>query len=65
MPAEHMNEHGQLEQGYFCSKCGGSCGMYGHMDKCEANPEKVRKLAEINTYATFEEYIIGKLKGDV
>lgn len=63
MAMEHLNEHGQLSQGYFCSRCGKGTGMYGHMKQdCEPNPALVKKLREINAAGSYKQYIFNKLK---
>ena len=65
MPMEHLNEKGQLCQGYYCGKCGRSgMGMYGHSkgDECIAQPEKVKKMNEMNRAGSPEQYVINKLK---
>lgn len=65
MPMEHLNEHGQLCQGSYCARCGGPVAMYGHMNRtpvCEANPELVKKLDEINEAGSMEQYVFNKLK---
>ncbi len=64
MPMEHLNEHGELSQGYYCSKCGLGCGMYGHQNNCEANIELAKKVREINDAGSIEQYIFNKLKGE-
>jgi len=51
MPAEHYGENGELRQGYYCSTCGESCSLYGHLlspEKCVLNPDKVALLREAN-----------------
>lgn len=64
MPAEHLNEKGELCQGYYCSYCGGSCGMYGHRDRaCKPNPELIKKLNGINEAGSLEAYTFNLLKG--
>lgn len=65
MSMEHLNEKGELCQGYYCGKCGkGGLSMYGHskMDVCEPNPEKVKKMNEMNRAGSPEQYVINKLK---
>lgn len=64
MPMEHLNEHGKLCQGYFCSKCGKSCSMMGHNNKCDSNYPLVKRLTEINNAGSLEEYTFRKLRGD-
>ena len=64
MPMEHLNEHGELCQGYFCVRCGGGCGMYGHRDKsCTPNRVLVKKLNAINEAGSIEAYTFNKLQG--
>lgn len=65
MPMEHLNERGELCQGYYCGKCGGATGMYGHSkwETCVAQPEKVKKMNNMNKAGSPEAYMINKLKG--
>ena len=63
MSMEHLNEHGQLCQGYFCAYCGEGCGMYGHRNiACKPNPKLVEKLTGINEAGSLEQYVFNKLK---
>ena len=63
MAAEHLNEHGQLCQGYFCVYCGKGCGMYGHRDRaCKPDPKLVEKIAAINAAGSIEAYTFNLLK---
>lgn len=65
MPAEHLNEHGKLCQGYYCGVCGKGSGMYGHTGghrTCASNPKLVKKLDEINRAGSIEAYVFNKLK---
>ena len=63
MPAEHLNERGELSQGYFCVYCGQGCGMYGHRDRaCKPNPKLVEKLNAINEAGSIEAYTFNLLK---
>lgn len=63
MPAEYLNENGQLCQGYCCATCGKGSGMYGHKD-CEPNPDLVQKIGRINRAGSIEQYLINVLKGE-
>jgi len=65
MPMEHLNEHGELCQGYYCPRCGGPTSMYGHTksDTCEPQPAKVKKMNDMNRAGSQEAYILNKLKG--
>jgi hypothetical protein len=63
MPMEHLDEQGRLCQGYYCPRCGGGTGMYGHRNQdCEPNPEKVKKMNAINKAGSLEAYVFSKLK---
>ena len=67
MPAEHLDENGNLRQGYFCSRCGEAVGMYGHSgqaNRCKVNIQLVVKLQRMNSAGSVEEYLIRKLRGD-
>ena len=64
MPMEHLNERGELCQGYYCPNCGGGCGMYGHLNQdCIAQPAKVKKMNDINRAGSIEAYTFNKLAG--